>query len=180
MAKLAEVSGREIPSRYSAARGRLIDAMVDGHKYIFGKRAVVYGEEDLVVGLTSFLAEIGIQPVLCASGGKSGRFREAVAEVLAGMPCEMPEVREDADFYDIEELAGSLDIDLLVGHSKGYTFARKQGVPLIRVGFPIHDRMGGQRILHLGYHGAQMLFDTITNTMIARKQDDSDVGYSYM
>jgi nitrogenase molybdenum-iron protein NifN len=180
MAKLAEVSGREIPSRHGAARGRLIDAMVDGHKYIFGKRAVVYGEEDLVVGLTSFLAEIGIQPVLCASGGKSGRFREAVAEVLAGLPCEMPEVREDADFFDIEESAGSLDIDLLVGHSKGYTFARKQGVPLVRVGFPIHDRMGGQRILHLGYHGAQMLFDTITNTMIARKQDDSDVGYSYM
>jgi nitrogenase molybdenum-iron protein NifN len=180
MAKLAEVSGREIPSRHGAARGRLVDAMVDGHKYIFGKRAVVYGEEDLVVGLTSFLAEIGIQPVLCASGGKSGRFREAVAEVLAGLPCEMPEVREDADFFDIEELAGSLDIDLLVGHSKGYTFARKQGVPLVRVGFPIHDRMGGQRILHLGYHGAQMLFDTITNTMIARKQDDSDVGYSYM
>jgi nitrogenase molybdenum-iron protein NifN len=180
MAKLAEVSGREMPARYSAARGRLIDAMVDGHKYIFGKRAVVYGEEDLVVGLTSFLAEIGVQPVLCASGGKSGRLKEAVAEVLAGLPCEMPEVREDADFYDIEETAGSLDIDLLVGHSKGYTFARKQGVPLVRVGFPIHDRMGGQRILHLGYHGAQMLFDAITNTMIAKKQDDSDVGYSYM
>ena len=40
--------------------------------------------------------------------------------------------------------------------------------------------MGGQRILHLGYHGAQTLFDPITNTMIARKQDDSPVGYSYM
>ncbi len=180
MEKLVEISGREVPARYTAARGRLIDAMVDGHKYIFGKRAVVYGEEDLVVGLTSLLAEIGIQPVLCASGGKSGRFKEAISQVLDGLPCPMPEVREDADFYDIEEKAKTLDIDLLVGHSKGYTFARKEGVPLIRVGFPIHDRMGGQRLLHLGYHGAQMLFDTITNTMIAKKQDDSDVGYSYM
>ncbi|MDP3480051.1 MAG: nitrogenase component 1, partial [Desulfoprunum sp.] len=67
MEKLAEISGKGVPTRYSAARGRLIDAMVDGHKYIFGKRAVVYGEEDLVVGLTAFLAEIGVQPVLCAS-----------------------------------------------------------------------------------------------------------------
>ena len=41
---------------------------------ITGKRAVVYGEEDLVVGITSFLAEIGIHTVLCASGGKSGKF----------------------------------------------------------------------------------------------------------
>ena len=84
------------------------------------------------------------------------------------------------DFFDIEERAKELQIDLLIGHSKGYTFARREGVPLVRVGFPIHDRMGGQRILHLGYHGAQMLFDTIINTVIAKKQDDSDVGYSYM
>ena len=181
MAKLAEISGREIPARYSAARGRLIDAMVDGHKYIFGKRAVVYGEEDLVVGLTSFLAEIGVQPVLCASGGKSGRFREAVAEVLAGLPCEMPEVREDVDFYDIEETGRIPAISICWSATARATpLPDKQGVPLVRVGFPIHDRMGGQRILHLGYHGAQMLFDTITNTMIAKKQDDSDVGYSYM
>ena len=172
MAKLAEISGGVIPARYTAARGRLIDAMVDGHKYIFGKRAVVYGEEDLVVGLTSLLAEIGVQPVLCASGGKSGRFEEAIAKVLEGMPCPMPEVREDVDFYDIEEKAETLDIDLLVGHSKGYTFARKHRVPLVRVGFPIHDRMGGQRLLHVGYHGAQILFYTITNTMIEKKQDD--------
>jgi nitrogenase molybdenum-iron protein NifN len=48
------------------------------------------------------------------------------------------------------------------------------------VGFPIHDRVGGQRILHLGYHGAQQLFDTITNALIEKKQDDSSVGYSYM
>jgi nitrogenase molybdenum-iron protein NifN len=177
---ISEITGTNTPDTYARSRGRLIDAMVDGHKYIFGKRAVIYGEEDLVVGLTSFLAEIGIQPVLCASGGKSGSFKKAVSEVLSGMPCDLPEVHENVDFFDIEERAKELRIDLLVGHSKGYTFARREGIPLVRVGFPIHDRMGGQRILHLGYHGAQMLFDTITNTIIAKKQDDSDVGYSYM
>ncbi len=177
---IEKITGSEIPAEYSQARGRLIDAMVDGHKYIFGKRAVVYGEEDLVVGLTSFLAEIGIQPVLCASGGRSGNLAGAVSAVLDGLPCEAPEIHEDVDFYDIEQRAKELQVDLLVGHSKGYTFARKHNIPLVRVGFPIHDRMGGQRILHLGYHGAQMLFDTITNTIIEKKQNDSDVGYSYM
>ncbi len=180
MDTLAELSGREIPARHRAARGRLIDAMVDGHKYLSGKRAVVFGEEDLVVGLASFLAEIGVRPVLCASGGKSGRLREAVAAVMAGIPGEVPAVREDVDFYDIEEEARGLAVDLLVGHSKGYTFARKEGIPLVRAGFPIHDRLGGQRILHLGYHGAQALFDTVVNTLIAKKQDDSEVGYTYM
>jgi nitrogenase molybdenum-iron protein NifN len=177
---LGELSGREMPAQHLAARGRLVDAMVDGHKYVFGKRAVVYGEEDLVVGLTSFLAEIGIIPVLCASGGKSGRMRQAIAAALEGLSENLPEAHEDVDFFDIENLATELGVDLVVGHSKGYTFARREGLPLIRVGFPIHDRIGGQRILHLGYHGAQALFDLITNTFIEKQQNDSPVGYSYM
>jgi len=177
---LGQLSGREMPEKYQSARGRLIDSLVDGHKYVFGKRVVIYGEEDLVVGLTSFLAEIGMKPVLCGSGGKSGQFAAAIGKALQDSGCDMPEVHEGIDFYDIEQRARELDVEVVVGHSKGYAFARKQGIPLIRVGFPIHDRIGGQRILHLGYHGAQSLFDTITNTIIAKKQDDSDVGYSYM
>ena len=83
-------------------------------------------------------------------------------------------------FFDISEPAEQLEPDLLVGHSKGYSLARKLEIPLIRVGFPIHDRMGGQRILHLGYRGAQALFDQVVNGVIAKKQSDSPVGYSYM
>jgi len=177
---LEKITGRKSPKYYTDARGRLVDAMVDGHKYIFGKRAVVYGEEDLVVGLTGFLTEIGIKPVLCASGGKSGKLSQAIKDVIGDSDGEMPEVREDVDFFDIEHLARECGVEILIGHSKGYAFARKENLPLVRVGFPIHDRVGGQRILHLGYHGAQSLFDTITNTIIDRKQSDSPVGYSYM
>jgi len=179
-AALEKLSDRPAPARLAAVRGRLIDALVDGHKYVFGKKAVIYGEEDLVVGLTAFLAEIGIFPVLCASGGKSGRLAQAIATVLNGLPVTPPEVREDADFLEIAERVAELDPDLLVGHSKGYAIAKKQNIPLIRVGFPIHDRLGGQRILHLGYEGAQALFDLIVNILIAGKQDRSPVGYSYM
>ncbi len=179
-AKLSALAGRPVPAPHAAARGRLLDSLVDSHKYVSGKKAVVYGEEDLVVGLTGFLAEIGVTPVLCASGGKSGRLTEAIRAVLGELPVAMPMVREDVDFHDIEEAATALRPDFLIGHSKGYAMARRAGIPLIRVGFPIHDRMGGQRILHLGYHGAQQLFDLVVNTLIAKKQDDSPVGYSYM
>ncbi len=177
---LTKKSGNELPEKYSAARGRLIDALVDGHKYLSGKRALVYGEEDMVVGLTSFLGEIGIKPVLCASGGKSGQLEGAISRVLDGLGCQMPIVKENVDFFDIEAQAEELGVDIVVGHSKGYGFARRMKLPLVRVGFPIHDRVGGQRILHLGYHGAQALFDMITNTIIEQKQDNSSVGYSYM
>ena len=177
---LEELSGRPTPEKYAKERGRLVDAYVDGHKYVFGKRAVVYGEEDLVVGLCSFLAEIGIRPVLCASGGTSGKLEQAVAAVTADTLPEQPQVFEGMDFFEISEMAQQLEPDLVVGHSKGYPLARKLHVPLIRVGFPVHDRIGGQRLLHLGYAGAQQLFDTATNAMIQKKQDDSPVGYFYM
>ncbi|MDW7771448.1 MAG: nitrogenase component 1 [Desulfobulbaceae bacterium] len=179
-ALLTELSGRGVPEKYRKIRGRLIDAYVDGHKYVFGKKAVIYGEEDLVVGMTAFLAEIGIRPVLCASGGRSGLLAEAIRETTGQILREQPRVFEDMDFFEISEMAEKLQPDLLVGHSKGYPLARKLNIPLIRIGFPIHDRVGGQRILHLGYPGAQQLFDMVTNAIIEKKQDDSEVGYSYM
>ena len=178
-ATLSELSGRPVPEKHVKERGRLVDSYVDAHKYVFGRRAVVFGEEDLVVGLASFLAEIGVQPVLCASGGESGRLAEAVAAV-AGEAAEGITVREGMDFAEMGEVARSLAPDFLIGSSKGYAVARELDLPLIRVGFPIHDRIGGQRILHLGYRGAQQLFDAVTNTLLGRGQDRSPVGYSYL
>jgi len=177
---LEDLAGRPTPSRHDGERGRLIDAYVDGHKYIFNKKAVVYGEEDLVVGLTAFLLEIGVRPVLCASGGKSGHFHDAIAEVSDNLLPEPPVVREGLDFYEIAEEVEALTPDLFIGHSKGYHLARRWGAPLIRVGFPIHDRFGGQRILHLGYRGAQSLLDRIVNAILEKKQEDSPVGYGYL
>ncbi len=174
------LSGQLTPRKHALERGRLLDAFVDGHKYIFGKRAVVYGEEDLVVGVTAFLAEIGIHPVLCASGGDTGRLKEAITAVTADLLPEPPLIRGGVDFHDIAQEAEDLAPDLLVGHSKGYHLAKRWKIPLIRVGFPIHDRFGGHRVLHLGYRGAQQLLDTIINAVLSKKQEDSPVGYGYL
>jgi hypothetical protein len=48
------------------------NSCVDGHRDVFGKRAIVYGEADLVVGLVAFLVEIEIKPALGGSGGPTG------------------------------------------------------------------------------------------------------------
>jgi nitrogenase molybdenum-iron protein NifN len=135
----------------------------------------------MAVGLASFLAEIGVRPLLVASGGESGRLARAVSEVTADILREPPEVRQGVDFYEIAARARELSPDLVIGNSKGYrVLARDLNVPLIRVGFPIHDRFGAQRVQHLGYAGAQILFDRIVNAVIDRKQTDSDIGYGYI
>ncbi|MGA2337550.1 MAG: nitrogenase component 1 [Terriglobales bacterium] len=176
---LKDIADRPVPRQHEMERGRLIDSYVDGHKYVFGKRAIVYGEEDLVVGLAALLAEIGIIPVLCASGGKSGALRQAITEIAPSSP-GVTEVCDDTDFMSIGEKAKLLKPDLLIGNSKGYGIARDLGIPLVRVGFPIHDRIGGQRILHLGYRGTQQLFDRIVNALLEHKQQTAEVGYSYL
>ncbi len=58
--------------------------------------------------------------------------------------------------------------------------ARRLNLPLIRTGFPIHDRFGGQRVLHIGHRGAQRFYDVIVNTLLERKQDNSEMGYTYL
>jgi nitrogenase molybdenum-iron protein NifN len=178
-AALTAISGRALPAMLDAARGRLLDAMVDGHKYVFGQRAVVVGDEDFVIGLTSFLCEIGVQPVVCATGGRSKRFAATLRAAVPELPADTV-VRHGADFADIETAAAALKPDLLIGPSKGYGLARRLGVPLVRCGFPVHDRLGGHRILHVGYAGALHLYDTLVNALLERKQESSPIGYSYL
>ncbi len=179
-AALGDLAGRPLPAKYASERGKLVDAYVDGHKYVSGKRAIVYGEEDLVIAMVAFLAEIGMKPVLAATGAVCKNFKAALAEVTAGILPTPPEAREGVDFHDIAERAAELAPDILVGHSKGYRYAKAMGVPLLRAGFPIHDRFGGQRMLHVGYRGTQELFDRLVNIFLERKQEDNAVGYGYL
>jgi nitrogenase molybdenum-iron protein NifN len=178
-ALLEMLSGNPSPEKYISQRGRLLDSYVDGHKYVFEKRAVLYGEEDLVIGLASFLCEIGVVPVICASGGHSRHFAESLRSAVPELPPET-QIEENCDFTEIDDAASELKPDFLLGSSKGYGLARKLDIPLLRVGFPIHDRIGGQRVLHLGYQGAQDLYDHLVNVLLERKQNQSTVGYSYL
>ena len=176
---LATLSGHEMPVKYQRERGRLVDSLIDGHKYTFEKRAIVYGDEDLVIGLTAFLCEIGAMPVLCATGAHSGKFAEALRAAAPNLPAETL-IKEGLDFAETAEVAPELKPDFLIGSSKGYKISRSLDVPLIRVGFPIHDRIGGQRVLHLGYRGAQELYDHIVNALLEAKQDHSTIAYNYL
>lgn len=177
---LEKITGKKTPSRHVAERQRLIDAYVDGHKYVSGKKAVVYGDEELVIGIVSFLSEIGIEPVICATGGECRCLRDKIKDVMGEFYSDSVNVFENIDFIDIKDKASEYQPDFLIGNSKGYSVARKLDLPLVRIGFPIHDRVGGSRMMHIGYRGAQNLFDQIANTLIRKKQESSGIGYSYI
>lgn len=179
VATLKALAGRPAPAWLRAERGRLVDSLIDAHKYVFEKRAVVFGDEDLVIGLTAFLCETGITPVLVATGGRSRRFERCLREAAPDLSPSCV-VRDGCDFGTLAELSAPLAPDVLLASSKGYRLTRTLGLPLVRVGFPIHDRIGGGRVLHVGYRGAQQLFDRVVNALLEHRQDHSDIGYSYL
>jgi len=171
-------SGRPVPEKYVKERGRLVDAYIDAHKYLSGKKAVVYGEPDIAAGIAMFLNETGIKTVLCATGsrGMSAGFSSS----LPGIPEIKCGITDDTDFTTMLELCAELKPDLVIGSSKGYYLSKKLGIPLVRAGFPVHDRFGGQRIMITGYKGTQQLFDRIVNAVMEHKQESSEIGYSYI
>lgn len=152
MELLSNLSGKPVPDKYQKERGRLVDAYVDAHKYVFGKRVMLYGEFDLGKALSDWLREIGM-------------------EVL---------FEENQDFEGVRTKAEEFKPDILLGNSKGYYIARERKIPLVRAGFPIHDRFGANRMHHLGYRGTQELFDRVVNALIEYKQENSPVGYKYI
>lgn len=171
---LATISGQPIPAAWLAERGRLADSYIDAHKYAFGLRVAIVGDEEIVAALARFCAETGIIPALCATGGSPERLRQGLQGI------ESPEtihVVGAADYEDITELCKAHNIAMIIGNSKAYCVARELQIPLVRSGFPIQDRMGGQRLLHVGYRGTQRLFDQIINTWLEYEQDHSTIGY---
>ena len=51
-----------------------------------GETIVMSSALGAFVGLTAFLTEIGIIPIMCASGGKSGRLAKAINEAAPFLP----------------------------------------------------------------------------------------------
>lgn len=175
---LFQMEGEKVPPEYIHNRERVLDAYADCHKYIFGKRALVYGDADFTAGMCSFLDETGIVPEIAICGYKFPRFEEYVT---SGIENTTPAfVSDDIDFDTIDEILYQYPVDLIIGNSKGYKLSKKTGIPFVRCGFPIHDRFGGPGILHVGYEGAYTLLERIVNTVLQKKQDDSDTGFSYL
>jgi nitrogenase molybdenum-iron protein NifN len=160
---LEELTGICLPGKYEAQRGRLLDTLADVHKYLAGIRVAVYGDSDLALGLTRFLCEAGTIPAIVATGSCSSRFE---AEVRAAS--EDARILLGADFSQIHGEIKKGRIDLMLGTSSGRQISRKEGIPLVRVGLPNHDRVGATRQLLVGYEGAALLADMITNALLEK------------
>ncbi|MDD1724771.1 MAG: nitrogenase [Methanospirillum sp.] len=165
---LVSITKKPVPQSIMLERGWLCDAMADAHKCLAEIRPAVYGDPELVYAVSSLCVENGAIPALVATGTTSSRFsREILSLTQDGE--RQPEILEQADFSGIGATAAQKGVNLAIGHSGGKVLTERHGIPLVRAGYPVHDRLGGQRILTLGYTGTLSLLDTISNTYLEEK-----------
>lgn len=165
---LIVATGKVAPPSLQRERGLLMDAMIDAHKYSFHVRPVLFGDPELVYTLTGFCAENGMFPRVAATGGGSGAWRESVRQLLSEA-LEPARVMEETDMAKILSQSMSAGVNLAVGPSVGRYLEEQADIPLVRIGFPIQDRQGAQRILSVGYTGTALLLDKCVNTFLERK-----------
>lgn len=165
---LKEIYEMEIPETLKKERGRMLDAMIDSHKHNAEGKVAIFGEPELVCSISDMCIENGIIPKVIATGADTKRINEYFKEKLFRYGNTV-KILDDTDFETIAEYVESEGVNLLIGHSDGKFVSDKQGIPLIRVGFPIHDRVGVQRQVKVGYFGSMDFMDRITNTLLDMK-----------
>lgn len=171
MTALGQITNHSyLPPNIEAERGRLLDAMVDSHKYNFQGRSVIFGEPELVYAVSKICFENGVFPVVIGTGSRNNKFAELIEKDRAEVDAPPVIVLSATDFVTLRREAKNAGANIAIGHSDGRYIEEHEKIPLVRLGFPIHDRVGGQRLLSVGYTGTAMFLDRITNTLLAEKR----------
>ncbi|MCQ8904163.1 MAG: nitrogenase [Methanothermobacter sp.] len=168
---LRELFDVDISPSLMRNRGRLIDAMIDAHQYTYGRRVAIFTDPAYAVAITSMVLEMGMTPSVVLTGSESIYFNEKISQLQKeyGFRCI---AMSGADIFDLQSYIAEKPVDVLIGNSYCGRVAEEAGIPLMRVGFPIYDRLGSQRIRIAGYSGGIEFVDSISNLIIERYYEE--------
>ncbi len=163
------LTGKPIPEALVRERGIAIDALSDlVHMFFADKKVAIYGNPDLVVALAEFCIDLEMKPVLLLLGDDNATYVKdpRIIALQENVEFDM-EIVKNADLWDLEDRIKNkgLELDLILGHSKGRFTSIDCNVPMFRVGFPVYDRAGMHRHPVVGYEGAIWLAEQIANTI---------------
>ncbi|SEI20933.1 nitrogenase molybdenum-iron protein NifN [Rhizobium tibeticum] len=154
---LTAMSREQAPANVRRSRMQLQDAMLDGHFHLAGKKIAIASEPDQLYQFADFF--IGMGAEITAAVTTTG-----ASKILKIVPAETVQV---GDLSDLERLAPGAD--LLVTHSHGRQAAKRLDIPLMRIGFPIFDRLGSQHKLTILYQGTRDMIYEVANIFQANQ-----------
>jgi len=164
-----KLTEKPIPESLVHERGLALDAITDvTHLFLADKKVAIYGNADLVLGLAEFCLDMEMKPMLLLLGDDNKsypndpRIQALQKNVDYGM-----EIIMNADLWELENRIKNegLELDLILGHSKGRFISIDYHIPMLRVGFPTYDRAGLHRYPVVGYNGARWLAESMANTL---------------
>jgi nitrogenase molybdenum-iron protein beta chain len=165
---LKKITGKPIPQSLVKERGIAIDALTDlTHMFFAEKKVAIYGNPDLVIGLAQFCIDLEMKPMLLLLGDDNPQYAAdpRIKELKESVDWDM-EIITNADLFEMEErIKNGLELDLILGHSKGRFTAIDNKIPMVRVGFPTYDRAGLYRHPVVGYAGAIWLAEQMANAL---------------
>lgn len=171
--EVSRLTGKPIPDSLEKERGRVVDAIADSQAYLHGKRFALFGDPDMVLGLTGFLLELGAEPVHIVVTNSTKSFVEKIEALLAASPFgNQAKVYPGKDLWHMRSLLATEPVDYLIGSTYGKLLERDTGVPLIRIGFPIFDRHHHHRFPIWGYQGALNVLVKILDKIFDRLDSD--------
>lgn len=162
----------EIPYEIEEERGQLVDIMTDTHFHFHGKKVAIFGDSDIVIGLTEFVLSLGMIPVHVLTGTPGNAFEKEVKSMLADAGVE-GNVKAEGDLFLLHQWIKNEPVDLIIGTTYGKYIARAEDIPLVRVGFPILDRSVHSYLPVVGYKGAMRLLEMISNALLDRADRDA-------
>ncbi|MEW6089029.1 MAG: nitrogenase component 1 [bacterium] len=171
--KLLALTGRKTPpEEIINERGRLVDLMTDTNFQYQGKRVAIFGDPDMVIPMTDFIVSLGLIPVYCLTGTPGERFVNDIKRI-----CEkvFPDVRVEAqaDLFLLHQWLKNEKVDLIIGNTYGKYISRAEGIPLVRFGFPVLDRIAYPYFPNVGYQGAIRLLEKISTALLDKQDADA-------
>ncbi len=168
---LKTLTGKPIPQSLVRERGQALDALTDlTHMFFADKRVAIYGAPDLAISLAEFCLDLEMKPKLLLLGDDNSGYQHdpRIKALQQNVGHEM-EIVTNADFWELEDRIKNkgLELDLILGHSKGRFISIDYNIPMVRVGFPTYDRAGLHRHPVVGYAGATWLAEQMANTLFA-------------
>jgi nitrogenase molybdenum-iron protein beta chain len=102
--------------------------------------------------------------VLTGTPGKN--FDTAVKKLMDEHGVEAETIKSKGDLMELHQLIKNSPVDMIIGNTYGKYIARAEEIPLVRVGFPILDRVGHSFFPLVGYMGMIRMIEKISTAFL--------------
>ncbi|MDX1810804.1 MAG: nitrogenase iron-molybdenum cofactor biosynthesis protein NifN [Gammaproteobacteria bacterium] len=149
VALLSQLSHKAVPERLRRQRSQLQDAMLDCHFMLGFSSFAIAADPDLLYSFSCLVNSVGGSVAVAVAPTKAPILQHVFADTV-----------KIGDLEDMEKMAKEKTVDMVLGNSHAVASSQRMNVPILRIGFPQYDLIGGYQRTWIGYRGVrQALFD---------------------